>query len=79
MASKNYTDFEGGGNWHGRQLQGVDQAANIARFKCQDNREAFENGGQYQPCTTEEYRAIAVIEKRKQRGGMNYDKDDMLA
>ncbi len=78
MANKNFMDFLGGGLVQGADIQSIDQRANIARFRCEDNHKAFAAGGPYVPCESGEYDAMRSIDKRKTHGGANFEKEDML-
>ncbi len=78
MADKNFMDYLGGGNWHGTDIQSVDQRANEARFKSRENRGAFLTGGIYVPLEQEESGAIAIVDKRKARGGASIEPGQAL-
>ena len=78
MANDNYMNHLAQNDRHGTQLQSMDQKAAIARAKCDDNHEAFQSGGVYTPCSAEEYRAMSAVDRRKQRGGSNFEPEDIF-
>lgn len=65
---------QGDANVSGTEYQSIDQRGMRAKFKCEDNRESFAMGGPYVACDSAEYKAIELLDRRKMRGGANYDK-----